>query len=626
MTSWLNSSARSHCTQWPVWRRHQQVGVGHQVRAASVPPDGRLTLSSRPQSTSVGVAKVLSLRSRVRSIRHSVRIARRPSQRRVGDDLGVDRGRIPDSIRSPAPIAVVDKIRPDERRQLVAARPVAAVVRQQAFQAGSGESARRADAAGPHQHQLADPVRGVQREPQRRGSAVGVADQVRAVDAEFVEQPADRVGEVAERIVAVDAFGGAAVARHVGHDDPEVLGQGIDVARVIGHPRCAGSSAVQHHHGRTGAGLGEEDRLAVDASRCVRSWCSGHAGLQLSVWTLNPAGGAGSGWPIRLRRRRIRRAARRRRRAFFAAANGSAAVGSLTMDQRRTLQLFRPRRRSAGPGLAASVCSTAQRPPRTSSRRTVVALLVDDPRLWDLPADGAVAASAKKTVDGTARRGSTMLLQPRGATPGTLRQRAEDVVANRRDDHGCARMISLPVKHRAAGHLRDVRLAFGLVGVEHRLGQPARRARRRASSTGSPRRARRRTCPGRSTAASRARRRRPGRPARPASGRRPGRGGCRCDARGSSRSPRVIPCPPRPSRSRPRISRSLLVLVVAHRELPAVMTQRSGAVDGGPFRVAVEPEPVMAGPILEHFGVDDDPALAVRAARVTDAQLPAGRR
>ena len=31
-------------------------------------------------------------------------------------------------------------------------------------------------------------------------TAVGVADQVRGVDAEFVEQPADHVGEVAERI------------------------------------------------------------------------------------------------------------------------------------------------------------------------------------------------------------------------------------------------------------------------------------------------------------------------------------------------------------------------------------------------------------------------------------------
>ncbi len=70
----------------------------------------------------------------------------------------------------------------------------------------------------------------VQREPQSRGAAVGVADQVRSVDAEFVEQPTDRVGEIAERIVVVDTFGGATVAGHVGHDDAEVPGESVDVA------------------------------------------------------------------------------------------------------------------------------------------------------------------------------------------------------------------------------------------------------------------------------------------------------------------------------------------------------------------------------------------------------------
>ena len=39
----------------------------------------------------------------------------------------------------------------------------------------------------------------------------------------------------------------------------------IDVARVVGHPRGAGSAAVQHHDGRAGAGFGEEDGFAVDA-------------------------------------------------------------------------------------------------------------------------------------------------------------------------------------------------------------------------------------------------------------------------------------------------------------------------------------------------------------------------
>ena len=69
----------------------------------------------------------------------------------------------------------------------------------------------------------------------------------------------------------------------------------------------------------------------------------------------------------------------------------------------------------------------------------------------------------------------------------------------------------------------------------------------------------------------------------------------------------------------------LLVLLVAHRELPAVMTQRSGAVHGGPGRVAVEPQPVMAGPFPQHLGVDDDPTLAVGAPRIADTQLAADR-
>ena len=88
---------------------------------------------------------------------------------------------------------------------------------------------------------------------------------MRPVDAELVEHSPDVIGEVSERIAAVDALGGAAVAGHIGHDDPEVLGQGFDVARVIRHARCAGPAAVQQHHRRTGAGVGDEDVFSVDA-------------------------------------------------------------------------------------------------------------------------------------------------------------------------------------------------------------------------------------------------------------------------------------------------------------------------------------------------------------------------
>ena len=53
---------------------------------------------------------------------------------------------------------------------------------------------------------------------------------MRGVDAEFVDEAADHVGEVAERIVLVDAFGRPTVAGHVGHDDAEMCGECVDVA------------------------------------------------------------------------------------------------------------------------------------------------------------------------------------------------------------------------------------------------------------------------------------------------------------------------------------------------------------------------------------------------------------
>src|SRR3984885_3167112 len=79
----LNSSARSHCIQWPVREVMTSSALG--IRLASIgPPDGRLTLSSRPHNTNVGVGRCLRRLSRVRSIRHSVRSAVGPDGRRSG--------------------------------------------------------------------------------------------------------------------------------------------------------------------------------------------------------------------------------------------------------------------------------------------------------------------------------------------------------------------------------------------------------------------------------------------------------------------------------------------------------------------------------------------------------------
>ncbi len=99
---------------------------------------------------------------------------------------------------------------------------------------------------------------------------------MRPVDTEFVEHSSNVVGEITERIAMVDTLGGAAVAGHVRHDDPKVLGQGVDVARVVRHARCAGAAAVQENNRRTGAGLGDEDVLAVDAYGAFGHGVAGH--------------------------------------------------------------------------------------------------------------------------------------------------------------------------------------------------------------------------------------------------------------------------------------------------------------------------------------------------------------
>ena len=70
----------------------------------------------------------------------------------------------------------------------------------------------------------------------------------------------------------------------------------------------------------------------------------------------------------------------------------------------------------------------------------------------------------------------------------------------------------------------------------------------------------------------------------------------------------------------------LLVLIRARGVLPSVVTEWGRAVDRGTGWVAVEPEPVVGVPLLQHLGVDDDPSLGVGAARIADAQLTAGRR
>lgn len=54
-----------------------------------------------------------------------------------------------------------------------------------------------------------------------------------------------------------------------------------------------------------------------------------------------------------------------------------------------------------------------------------------------------------------------------------------------------------------------------------------------------------------------------------------------------------------------------------------MVAQWSRAIDRRTFGIAVEAELVVARPAFDHFGVDDDPALGIRSAGETDAQLSA---
>ena len=207
-------------------RGHHEFGVGHGVEQHR-PAGGSVDLVVAPpqhqrrglQCLEAAVAGEVHAPQRAQG--HGTR---RAAQRRVGHHVRVDGGLIAqvDQLVGHRG-AVVHKVCADEGFELLAAGSVAAVVGQQAFQPGGRDAPRRPDPAGSHQHQLADAVRSIQGEAQRGGAAVGVADQVGGIDAEFVEQTADHVGQVAERVGLIDALDRAAVAGHVGHDDPEML-------------------------------------------------------------------------------------------------------------------------------------------------------------------------------------------------------------------------------------------------------------------------------------------------------------------------------------------------------------------------------------------------------------------
>ena len=82
---------------------------------------------------------------------------------------------------------------------------------------------------------------------------------MRPFDAKRVEEPQHRFGEIAERVLAVDALGRAAEAGHVGHDQAKALRERGNVADEIRQTARSGAAAVQHEERRTLADLGDKD-------------------------------------------------------------------------------------------------------------------------------------------------------------------------------------------------------------------------------------------------------------------------------------------------------------------------------------------------------------------------------
>ena len=122
-------------------------------------------------------------------------------------------------------------------RSLSQARPVAAVVGEQALQSGGGQPAggarrRRGPSARACRPDAGCPARAAARTPRRRSCPPGAPGRCR------VRRACPRMwsARYPNGSLPVDTLGGAAVARHVGNDDAEAARPGC---------RCCGSSSTR---------------------------------------------------------------------------------------------------------------------------------------------------------------------------------------------------------------------------------------------------------------------------------------------------------------------------------------------------------------------------------------------
>src|SRR6185437_459491 len=151
---------------------------------------------------------------------------------------------------------------------------------------------------GSHEDEAAGTFGVVEREADRGAPAQGVADQVRGLDAQLVEEVFQRGGGEGE-VVALDGrLVGLAVPGLIDDEGAEVSGEGGQVVLEVGHPGRTGAAAVQHDRYWPLAGfVVVKVHVVAPPARTAGSACPASAPARRSSRTAGPP----RGWPGRCR-------------------------------------------------------------------------------------------------------------------------------------------------------------------------------------------------------------------------------------------------------------------------------------------------------------------------------------
>ena len=210
-------------------------------------PSSGLTRSSRPQVSRVCWRRWWTSRQSIPSSAHSGFQNDAPIEAIASEAPGAvasaNRSSTSSSVTSAWLTTIVEM---NARRASLVGSPAKSISRWTPS-VGSAWKRFSDSATGPHQHQPADPLGVLEREPRRRTAAEAVAEQVDPVDAELVEQRDEVVGREAE--VVADHLGlvGAAEAGLVDQQGAEVLGEAWQRGAEVAPRRGPGTAAVQHH-------------------------------------------------------------------------------------------------------------------------------------------------------------------------------------------------------------------------------------------------------------------------------------------------------------------------------------------------------------------------------------------